>query len=360
MIAAESFGSGHINDTYLLQVEQSGESLSYVLQRINQHVFPNPVAVMENIERVTAHIQAVTRKPQNLDRQKELTLVRTVAGDPYLVDADNEYWRLWPYVRSARTVDSVETAQQAHTTAVAFGEFQALIHDLPVPRLHDTIPDFHHTPKRFTQLRVALENDSHARAKDCAHEVDFALNNEDDTSIFVDMQKCGELPERIVHNDAKINNVMLDDTTGKAVCVIDLDTVMPGLALFDFGDLVRTATSESAEDRIDTDNVIVRLDWFMALVEGYLKSTSSFLLPAEIEMLTMAGKIITLETGVRFLTDYLEGDQYFKTDRPKQNLQRCRTQFALVGSINKQYAQMQSIVESINTQVLNDNDGTHQ
>jgi Ser/Thr protein kinase RdoA (MazF antagonist) len=239
----------------------------------------------------------------------------------------------------------VRSPAQAESAAKAFGAFQALLADLPGERLHETIPDFHHTPSRFARFQAALAKDSHGRAAAAGPEIAFALARASEVSVVVDALRDGSLPERVTHNDTKLNNVLLDDITQEGVCVIDLDTVMPGSALYDFGDLVRTSTSPATEDETDLSRVRMQLPMFAALVRGYLTSARGFLTPREKELLPFAGKLITLEIGLRFLTDWLEGDTYFKIKRPMHNLDRCRTQFKLVASIEEQLPTMQEIVE---------------
>lgn len=301
---------------------------------------------MENIDRVTAHIRMQERGSNRLVGQSLLTPVRARDGKPFCRDDSGEYWRLWPYVYGARTFDTVRSATQAREAAAAFGYFQCLLHDLPGPRLHETISRFHDTPARFAQFREALASDAFDRAKLSGPEIDVALSHEEHAGVLAEAHQRGEIPERIVHNDAKINNVLFDDATGQAVCVVDLDTVMPGLAVFDFGDLVRTATMPVAEDETDLEKVAMQFDMYAQLVDGYLSTAIGFLQSAEIEKLAIAGRIITVETGLRFLTDYLAGDKYFRTRRPNHNLDRCRTQFALVDSIDEQLPRMQSVTES--------------
>ncbi len=336
--SAEPFGSGHINDTYLVEVGDNDSR--YVLQRINKNVFPDPVAIMENIARVTAHVQSKSVEDQDLEGQSRLYVISTHDGSDYCHDSNGDYWRLWPYIENANTIDAVQSEKQAFIAGSAFGAFPVLMHDLPAPRLLETIPNFHNTVERFAQFSASLSNDTFNRAQSCPLEIAVALANEADAGVLNRMHESGELPERVVHNDAKINNVMLDNATGNAVCVIDLDTVMPGLGLFDFGDLVRTATASAAEDE---DGASMQLTWYAQLVEGYLKHAASFLTETEVELLPLAGRVITLETGLRFLTDYLSGDTYFKTDRADHNLARCRSQFSLLASIDQQLSQMQAI-----------------
>jgi len=337
-ISAEPYGSGHINDTYIVETE--GGDGRFILQRINKHVFPEPAAIMENIARVTAHLQSKPIAQDTLQRQPDLNIVSTHDDTAYHLSANGDFWRLWPFVENTSSIDRVQSAEQAFTVGLAFGAFQSLLRDFPRPRLIETIANFHNTPHRFEQFSESHKKDVCDRAKQCAPEIETALNNAGGADVLQNLYTSGQLPERVVHNDAKINNVMLDIDTGEAVCIIDLDTVMPGLALFDFGDLVRTATASAGED---DDNATLHLSWYEQLVKGFLTHTASFLTAKEVENLPLAGRIITLETGLRFLTDYLSGDTYFKTDRVDHNLARCRSQFSLLTSIDQQLDQMQEI-----------------
>jgi len=340
--SAAPYGSGHINDTYCVVFNQAGASVRYLAQRINHNVFENPAAVMENIQRVTRHLGAKSAGHPDASRMS-LTLVPTREGLPWFRDADGNYWRVYLFIEKARTYDAVESASQAFEAAKAFGLFQKSLADFPPPRLHDTIPDFHHTPKRFVRLEQAVAADVVNRAQSVAAEIDFALRHKPMTSALLD----AGLPERITHNDTKFNNVMLDDATGRGVCVIDLDTVMPGLSLYDFGDMVRTTTSPSPEDERDLSKVTMQFPMFEALARGYLSSASEFLTAPEKERLPLAGKLITFEIGIRFLTDYMEGDTYFKVRREGHNLDRCRTQFKMVESIAQQEDAMNRLVRSL-------------
>jgi Ser/Thr protein kinase RdoA (MazF antagonist) len=334
-VAAEPYGSGHINDTY--RVIYSARP--YILQRINHLIFKNPVALMENIERVTTHLQT---KLQNGER-RALRLVPTHTGQKFHRDTAGNYWRAYRFIDRARSYDAVSSPRQAYEAARAFGRFQQQLADLPAPRLHDTIPDFHHTPKRFEAFAAALAADKMNRAASAKPEIEFALRHRALASVLVD----AGLPERITHNDTKFNNVMLDDTTGEGICVIDLDTVMPGLVLYDFGDMVRTTTSPALEDERDLSKVTMQFPMFEALVRGYLSSAGEFLTPAERQHLAVSGQLITFEIGLRFLTDYLSGDTYFKVHRPGHNLDRTRTQFRLVESIQQQTDAMERLVASV-------------
>ncbi|MFH0908952.1 MAG: aminoglycoside phosphotransferase family protein [bacterium] len=305
---------GHINDSFIVTCD----ARRFLLQRINHDVFKNPAAVMENIARVTAHLRS-----KNVPT---LSLVPTRDGRPYLTDNAGGTWRMYDYIAGAQSFDLADSPARAREAARAFGGFQCALADLPPPRLKETIPDFHNTPQRFAAFRQAVASDRANRAVAAKREIEFALSHESLERALIDLH----LPERVTHNDTKINNVLFDERTGRAVCVIDLDTVMPGLALYDFGDLVRTATSPAAEDERDLSRVVFQRSMYDALVEGYLEAVGDMVVEAEKENLALAGRVITFETGLRFLTDHLNGDAYFKVHREGHNLDRCRMQFRLV------------------------------
>jgi hypothetical protein len=341
-INAGPYGSGHINDTYCAIFNQGGTPVRYILQRINHHVFKTPVALMENVERVTTHISKKVAGHPDFSRCG-LTLIRARNGRAWHCDEGGNYWRTYIFMENARTYDAVESPQQAFQAARAFGRFQKLLADLLAPRLHDTIPGFHHTPQRFAKLEVAIAADPANRALLAKPEIEFVLNRKAMTGVLL----AAGLPERVTHNDTKLNNVMLDDKTGEGICVIDLDTVMPGLAPYDFGDIVRTSTSPAKEDERDLSKVQMQFPMFEALARGYLATAAEFLTKAERQLLVFSGKLITFEIGIRFLTDYLEGDTYFKVHREGHNLDRCRTQFKLVESIERQEGAMNKLVEKL-------------
>jgi hypothetical protein len=336
------YGNGHINDTYCVTFKQAGAPIRFILQRINHTIFKNPRALMENIERVTAHLAAQVRGEADSGR-RVLTLIPARDGMAFHVDASGNYWRTYSFIEGSRTYEAVESVDQAYQAARAFGEFQRLLANLAPPRLHDTIPDFHHTPKRLLALRESISADVAGRAASAQSEIEFALAHEAITGVLLN----AGLPERVTHNDTKLNNVMIDDATGEGICVIDLDTVMPGLAAYDFGDMVRTATSPAREDEKDLSKVVMQFPMFEALARGYIASAGGFLTKSEKESLVPGGKLITFEIGVRFLTDYLAGDKYFKVTREGHNLDRCRTQFKLVESIEQQEEKMNRLVDSI-------------
>lgn len=339
---AAPYGSGHINDTYCVSFVDNGARTRFILQKINTSIFKDPAGLMDNISRVTHHLGAKVRGCHDGNR-RVLSLIPARSGGPLHADAQGGFWRMYRFVENADSFDRVESPRQAFEAARAFGEFQAMLADLPAPRLHETIPNFHHTPSRVAALERAIASDVCGRASQCKPEIDFALARKSIATVLLD----AGLPERVTHNDTKLNNVLLDRATGEGICVIDLDTVMPGLASYDFGDMVRTATSPTSEDETDLSRVSMQFPMFEGLVRGYLERASAFLTAAEREFLAFSGKLITYEIGVRFLTDYLSGDVYFKTHRAGHNLDRCRTQFKLVQSIEEQQDRMERLVASI-------------
>lgn len=341
----EPWGSGHINDTYRVTTVTHGNRRHFLLQRINRRVFADPAAVTETIRRTTAHLRSKLGEAgaHDLDR-RVLTLVETRGGQVCHRSETGDWWRVTVFVTGARSHDVVSSPRMAKEAAFAFGCFQRDLADLPPPRLPETIPGFHDTPARFRALRAAVETNVAGRGREAAPEITFALAREETTGVLLDAGLRGEIPERITHNDTKINNVLFDDATGEAICVIDLDTVMPGLGLHDFGDMVRTSTCTAREDERDLDRVEAQPDLFAALVEGYVSAMGPYLTRTEKDLLAFSGRVITFEVGLRFLADHLQGDVYFKTDRPGHNLDRCRAQFALLRSLEAQDPDFRRIV----------------
>jgi len=344
---AVPYGSGHINDTYKVSIRLAGTPVHYLLQRINHEIFKQPGRVMENIVRVTEHLQGKLAAGGEAEAsRKTLTVIPARDGLPYVRDPAGNWWRLYLFIEGAQTYDVIENERQAYEAARAFARFQNQLADLPAPRLHETIPAFHNTLSRVKALEAVAAADVCGRKAAAAAELAFVEERREQCGRLLARNACGEIPERITHNDTKINNVMLDDATGEGICVIDLDTVMPGLALYDFGDMVRSATASAQEDERDLSKVGSRINMFEALARGYL-SEATFLLPAEVEELCFAGRLITLTIGIRFLTDFLAGDVYFKTHRPGQNLDRCRTQFQMVRSMESQAGAMEAIIREV-------------
>lgn len=345
-LGGEPYGSGHINDTFAVRYDQAGTIVRYIYQRINNRVFKNVPALMDNILRVTRHQNRNIQLNGMSDKSRRcLTVMIEESGLPFHIDNEGAYWRVYYFIEKARTYDRIESCEQARAAAAAFARFQKELVDLPGDRLHETIPDFHNTPKRFAALCEAIEKDKMGRAKKAEAEIAFFRERESFFGVVVGAMESGLVPERVTHNDTKLNNVMIDDQSGEGVCVIDLDTVMPGSALYDFGDMVRTGTNTGNEDELDLSKVSMDIEMFRALAESYLSEAVSFLTPTEIELMPASGRLITLEIGMRFLTDYLEGDQYFKVHREDHNLQRSRTQIALARSIENQFDEMDKIVK---------------
>ena len=335
--AVNRYGSGHINDTFKVDLSMGGVSVSYVLQRINDGIFTRPDRVMENIARVTNHIRGKFAGAADATR-RTLTVIPARDGQPVARGPEGGWWRMYMFIAGARTIDLIENADQARKAARAFA-------DLPAPRLFETIPNFHNTLSRLEQLDTAAAEDKMGRKASVADELAFVDAHREEAGKIVKMMAAGEIPERITHNDTKINNVMLDDATGEGVAVIDLDTVMPGCALYDFGDMVRTSTAAAAEDEKDLSKVFSRKEYFEALVMGYL-SEAKFLTDVEKENLAFSGRLITFTIGIRFLADYLAGDTYFRTAYPEHNLVRCRTQFKMVASMEAQKDEYEAIVRA--------------
>jgi hypothetical protein len=332
-ISASPYGSGHINDTFVVNCNLGGTPIRYILQRINHNIFKNPEGLMENIARVTEHQRRKAPEGCTDATRRALTLIKTFDQKIFYKDPEGNYWRTYIFVENAKTYDVLEKPEQAFEAAKAFGTFQKELVDMPGGPLLETIPNFHNTPSRYEDLFAAIEKDSKNRAKLAKKEIEFALEHHKLAFHLLDLNAKGEIPERVTHNDTKLNNVMLDNETGKGICVIDLDTVMPGLALYDFGDMVRTSTRISEEDEQDLSKVNMNIASYEQLLKGYLSTAGDFLTKAEKENLSFSGKLISLEIGIRFLTDFLDGDNYFKTHRDGQNLDRCNVQFKMVKSI---------------------------
>ena len=346
--SARRIDSGLINSTAVVSVApQSGGVRRYLFQRINEVVFEDPVAVMRNVEVVTNHINTkVLRHRADLGGQT-LSLVPARTGESFVRGPGNGVWRCYHFLEGCHTFDVVAHPEQAYQAGHAFGAFQDLVSDLSPDLLTETIPEFHNTPQRFDQLQQAVREDVAGRVGEVEAELAFVSSNENWADRLIHLHATGVIPLRITHNDTKINNVMFDTTTDQAVCVIDLDTVMPGLTLYDFGDLVRTATNPTEEDERDLGKVDVRMDIFEALTRGFLESAGNILSRVEIEHLAFSGKLIAYELGMRFLADHLNGDRYFKTKRPGQNLDRARCQLQLAARLDECEDEMNHIVGAL-------------
>lgn len=336
-IYCERYGNGHINETYHVKTDTGRE---YILQLINHHVFRDVPALMENITAVTRHLASRDSRPRHV-----LTLVPTADGETYAKDADGEYWRLYDFITESLCLDKPETAADFYQSGVAFGTFQNLLADFPADTLHETIPRFHDTPNRYANLHKAIKEDVCGRAANVQSEIERALGWEKDADALMSLYREGTLPLRVTHNDTKLNNVMLDAKTRQALCVIDLDTVMPGFAANDFGDSIRFGAATAAEDETDLSKMTMSLELYETYAKGFLGACGSRLTQTEIGSLPMGAKLMTLECGIRFLTDYLQGDVYFHIRRPGHNLDRCRTQLQLVADMETKWDKMCEIVE---------------
>lgn len=340
IVSVRPHGSGHINHTYLVT---TGEGRRYILQRINRDIFHDTAELMENILHVTDYLREKIVRAGGDPERETMTVVPTAEGGPYYTDAQGEDWRVYLYIENTITLDRVERQEDFRESGVAFGRFQAMLADYPAGTLYETIPDFHNTPKRYQDFERAVEQDVCGRAKSVAAEIAFIRSHKEEMSVLTDLLRRGELPLRITHNDTKLNNILLDDKTHKAVCIVDLDTIMPGLCAYDFGDAIRFGANTAAEDEPDVGKVSLSLELYGAYTQGFLEGCGGRLTEKEIEMLPMGAKIITLEQGMRFLTDYLQGDTYYHTTREGQNLDRCRTQLALAADMERKWEQMQAV-----------------
>ena len=340
------YGSGHINDTFMLTCElEDGSNKHYILQRMNDDIFRNPKELMENVVNVTTFLRKKIIAAGGDPERETLNIILTKDGASYLQDEAGDYWRSYVFIDDATCFDLVEKPEQFYESAVAFGNFQSLLSDYPAETLHETIEKFHDTRNRFALFKKAVEEDVMGRAASVEKEIRFVLEREEIANCFAEMLDRHELPLRVTHNDTKLNNVMLDDKTGKGICVIDLDTVMPGLAMNDFGDSIRFGASTALEDETDLTKVSCSMELFELYTKGFLKGCDGKLTAKEIELMPMGAKTMTFECGMRFLTDYLQGDKYFRIHREGHNLDRCRTQFKLVEDMEQKWYTMNEIVK---------------
>lgn len=337
---AKPFGSGHINDTILVTTQKGSQ---YILQKMNTNVFTNPQGLMENVFGVTEYLKKKIVEQGGNPNKETLTFIRTTDGKLYY-DGTEGTWRAYRFQNELIALNAPRSPRDFYASGKAFGRFQALLGDYPADSLCETIPHFHDTPARMKQLHDAIDKNAAGRLDSVKDEVEFALAREESSAIVMDLQAEGILPLRVTHNDTKLNNVLLDPETGDGVCVIDLDTVMPGQAIFDFGDSIRFGASTAAEDEKDLSKVEMSLELFEAYTKGFLEGCSNVLTQAEKDLLPTGAWMMTLECGILFLADYLNGDVYFKTEYPEHNLDRARTQFKLVREMEEKQDQMQAIV----------------
>ena len=344
LMGAVRCGSGHINDTFCLVCQpREGKAIRFILQGLSLAAFPRQEELMENFIGVTSHLRKKIEAAGGDVMRETLNLVPTRDGKPYYTDSTGKVWRLTYYIEDTVCLQKA-TPELFEASARAFGRFQRLLADYPAETLHETIVNFHNTEDRFAKFLAVLEADKLGRAKDVAAEIKFAMDRKADCSVAVNALREGKLPLRVTHNDTKLNNVLIDVDTQEGICIIDLDTTMPGLSIYDFGDSIRFGANHSAEDEKDLSKVNFDIELYTRYTRGFLEGAKGSLTPAELEYLPWGARLMTLECGIRFLTDYLDGDHYFRIHRPEHNLDRCRTQFKLVRDMEEQFEAMAAVV----------------
>ena len=342
IIDIKPFGGGHINDTYLI----SGSNKKYVLQRINHKIFTKPDDVMDNIINICEHLKnKIIESGGNPDRET-LQFLPTNEGK-YLTIHNGNYYRMYVFVDDAITYQTIEDPIHFYNAGRAFGKFQNMLSDFPADSLKETIINFHNTVDRLEKLKTAVKENKANRKDEVSEEIKFVIDRTDECSIIVDLLAKGEIPLRVTHNDTKLNNILIDKKSGDAICVIDLDTVMPSSLLCDFGDAIRFGASSAEEDEKDLSKVYLDINLFQKFTKGFLEAMKDSITEKEVEYLAFSSRLLTLECGMRFLTDYLDGDVYFKTSREGQNLDRARTQFKLVKEMEDHKEEMENIVKEI-------------
>ena len=351
VVGAVRYGSGHINDTFCVHT-QPGEDpcRRFILQRISAAAFHHPDQVMANIVGVTSFLGKQIAAAGGDPERETMSVYATRDGKPFYTDSEGGAWRTYPFVEGTICLQSAETPELFAASALAFGRFQRMLKDYPADTLYETIPRFHDTEDRLAKLKAAVAADAMGRVKEVGPELAFVTAREGDCSVALQALREGKLPLRVTHNDTKLNNVLIDRATGKGICVIDLDTVMPGLSINDFGDSISFGANHSAEDEQDLSKVNFDLSLYEVYTQAFLEGAAGALTPSELDYLPWGAKLMTLECGIRFLTDYLEGDHYFRTHRPGQNLDRCRTQFKLVADMEACWDQMKAVVDKYRPQ----------
>ena len=344
LLGAVRYGQGHINDTFCVLCQpQEGDCIRFILQGLSSAAFPHPEELMENFVGITSYLRDKVIAAGGDPMREALSLVKTKDGKDFYTDANGKVWRLMPYVENTDCLQSA-TAELFEASARAFGRLQYLLQDFPAETLHETIVKFHDTENRYAKFLAALEADKLGRAKDIPQDIQFVLDRKEDCSVALQALRDGILPLRVTHNDTKLNNILIDRETGEGVCVIDLDTTMPGLSINDFGDSIRFGANHSKEDEKDLSNVNFDIELYEVYTRGFIQGAQGGLTPAELEYLPWGARLMTLECGIRFLTDYLDGDHYFRIHYPEQNLDRCRTQFKLVKDMEEQFDAMAAVV----------------
>ena len=346
LVGAIRYGCGHINDTFCVHTQPDDEPcVRFILQRMSAQAFHHPDQLMKNIIGVTEFLGDKI-KAQGGDRSREaMEVMRPKSGEDFFTDSKGGAWRVYPFVEDTHCYQSADTPEKFAASGRAFGHFQKLLADYPAETLFETIPHFHDTEDRLRLFKEALEADKLGRAKDCQPEIQFVLDHAQDCSVCLKALREGVLPLRVTHNDTKLNNVLMDRTTGEGICIIDLDTTMPGLSVNDFGDSIRFGANHSAEDEQDLSKVNLDLELFDAYAQAFLEGCGGALTPAELDYMPWGAKLMTLECGIRFLTDYLSGDTYFATHYEGQNLYRTRTQFKLVSDMEAHWDELKAIID---------------
>ena len=345
IVEVSPFGGGHINDTFLVKTSNEGKEEKYILQRINHEIFTNVEKLMENYCSVCDYLKEVVKVRGGNPLRETITVVNTKDGGSFLKDSNGNYWRGILFIDNSITTEVIESKEDLYKTGKAFGDFQNMLSAYNAEVLYESIPNFHNTKERFKAFLEALEKDVAGRRVEVESEINFILKREEDTAVLVDMLEDGQLPLRVTHNDTKIGNILLDKDTKEGVCVIDLDTVMPGSSLYDFGDAIRSGATYAAEDEKNLEKVYIDLELFEAFTKGFIEGAGEVLIEKEKEMLPMGAKVIILEQGIRFLTDYLNGDVYYKVSYDNQNLYRTRTQLKLVEDMEKKWDEINNIVK---------------
>ena len=344
LLGAVRYGQGHINDTFCVLCQpQEGDCIRFVLQGLSSAAFPHPEELMENFIGITSYLREKVGAAGGDPARETLSLVKTRDGKDFYTDSNGKVWRLTPFIEDTDCFQSA-TPELFEASARACGRFQYLLQGYPAETLHETIPHFHDTEDRFRKFQAALDADKLGRAKDIPDEIQFVLDRKADCSVALEALRSGKLPLRVTHNDTKLNNILIDRTTHEGICVIDLDTTMPGLSINDFGDSIRFGANHSREDEKDLSKVNFDIELYEVYTRGFLEGAQGGLTPAELEYLPWGARLMTLECGIRFLTDYLDGDHYFHIHYPEQNLDRCRTQFKLVKDMQEQFADMAAVV----------------
>lgn len=345
VVGAARYGEGHINDTFAVYVQNlQGEAVRFILQKLNTKIFKHPQEVMSNIVGVTEYLKKIIRENGGDENRQTMTVIRTKTNDNCFFDSNSGVWRAFIFIEDTICLQKVEKPEHFYSSAKSFGNFMCLLENYPASTLFETIPLFHDTRDRLKNLETAIKENKAGRKDGCCEEIDFALARKEDCSYLMDKLDRGEIPLRVTHNDTKLNNILIEEKTGEGLCVIDLDTIMPGIALHDYGDSIRFGASTAAEDEADLNKVHFSLELFEIYTKGYLEAAGKALTKEEKACLAWGAKLMTLECGMRFLTDHLEGDSYFKTHRENHNLDRCRTQFRLVKEMEENWDKMREII----------------